>query len=757
MKENFFDDKNKEYVIGDMFPKRPWLNYAWNDSHVSCFNQFGFGMSRYTDKDGAKRNILQETDNRLIWIKDEQTGEYYAANRNYDNKSFDVFKTHVGMGYSKINCEYNGIKTTLKLFVPTNGLMEFWEIDVKNTSGVDKKISLYSYADIDMSVTDHYAYTAADFDKALNGIYCTHEAYKSPTCLSGVYFASNREITSYETTNRRFKGIYSDTGHPIEIKEDLLSSYGTCFENEITAVMQFKLKLKPNQTEKILFVLGASENKKQAQKAARAVLSEKVFEDEFEKLVNSINEFQDNVVIETPDAEINSRVNIWLKRQIELGKQWGRLCGKGFRDIMQDITGFVSLDNKNARARILYALEHQREDGNPIRLWEPLMTEVYVDGAVWMIYTVNVYLKETGDFSILDEKVKYYESDLEETVLEHCLRGMSYVQDNLGEHGLCLWGEGDWNDSLNGCGVLGKGESVWLSEATIKASNEFEEILRAAGKEEYIKPIREKADIMKGNILKYGWDKDHFIYGINDYGEKIGSYDTEEGKIFLNPQTWAILAGIIEGEEAERLMNTVEDKLGCDFGYVQQWPSHTKGTDKIGRSSYFQPGCYENGSVYNHGVSFKVVAETLINNGDRAFETLCRILPVNPKNDYVHSGVEPYAMSNMYLGPECETRRGEAPLSWITGTCGWLFRGVVEFIIGVSADFNGLKITPNIPKCWDKVKVKRVYRGCEYNITIDGVHSLDSFKIMVDGIEINGNIVPAFKDGKTHEVVVSKK
>ena len=756
MKKNFFDDKNKEYIIGDMFPKRPWLNYAWNDSYVSCFSQFGFGMSRYTDRTGFMRSILQVADNRLIWIKDEKTGEYYAANRNYDNKPFDVFNTQVGMGYSKINSEYNGIETTLKLFVPTSGLMEFWEVEVTNKSDEEKEISVYSHAEIDMAMTCHHAYSGIDFDKGLNGIYCSHEAYKSPTCLSGVYFATNREVTSYETSSTRFRGVCSDAGHPIAMKEDTLSNCGTCFENEITAVMQFELKLKPNQTEKLLFVLGASENKEQAQKVAKTVLSEKMFEDEFKKLVNGINEFQDNVVVETPDAEINSRVNIWLKRQIELGKQWGRLCGKGFRDIMQDITGFVSLDNKNARARILYALQYQREDGNPIRLWEPLMTEVYVDGAVWMIYTVNVYLKESGDFSILDEKVKYYESDIEETVLEHCLRGMSYVQDNLGEHGLCLWGEGDWNDSLNGCGILGRGESLWLSEATIKAANEIEEILRAAGKEEYIKPIREKADLMKENIFKYGWDKDHFIYGINDYGEKIGSYDTEEGQIFLNSQTWAVLAGIIEGEEAEKLMKVVEDKLGCDFGYVQQWPSHTKGTDKIGRSSYFQPGCYENGSVYNHGVSFKLVADALMNNGDRAFETLNRILPFNPKNNYVHSGVEPYAMTNMYLGPECKTRCGEAPASWITGTCGWLFRGVVEFIIGVSADFKGLKIKPNLPKCWDKVKVKRVYRGCEYNITIEGVHSRENFKIMVDGKEIEGNIVPSFADKKAHEVVVLK-
>lgn len=756
MKKGFFDDKNKEYIICDMFPKRPWLNYAWNDSQVSSFDQFGFGMSRYTDNTGFVREYLQHTDNRIIWIKDEKTGECFAANRNYDNKPFDIFNTQVGMGYSKINSQYNGIKTSFKIFVPSSGLMEFWETAVTNTSEEEKEISLYAYAAIDMSITFHHSYCAADFSDKINGIYCSHEAYKTPTSLSGIYFATNKEVTSYETTNRRFKGVYSDIGHPVGIKEDTLSNCGNCFENEVAAVLQFKLKLKPGQTETVLFVLGASESEEQAKGYVEAVLRKSVFDDELSKVIRGINDFHSNVMIETPDTEINSRINIWLKRQIELGKQWGRLFGKGFRDIMQDITSFVSLDSKNARSRILYACQYQRYNGNPVRAWEPLMPEVYVDGAVWMIYTVNVYLKETGDFSILDEKIKYFDSDNEESLLEHCLKGMSFVQDNLGEHGLCLWQEGDWNDSLNGCGILGKGESLWLSEATIKAANELEEILKAAGKESYIDEIRKKADLMTENIFKYGWDKDHFIYGINDYGEKIGSYDTAEGQIFLNPQTWAILAGIVDGENAKKLMDLVEEKLSCDFGYVQQWPSHSRGTDRIGRSSYFKPGCYENGSVYNHGVSFKVVAESLINEGDRAFETFNRISPNNPKNNYVHSGVEPYAMTNMYLGPECTVRQGEAPLSWVTGTCGWLFRGMIEFIIGVRADFNGLKISPNLPKCWDKVKVKRAFRGSQYNITIDGVHSGSEYKIAVDGVEINGNIVPAFADGKSHEVIVTK-
>ncbi len=753
---NCFVDEKKEYVISDMFPKRPWINYAWNDKYVSSFDQFGFGISRYTDRSGAFRNILNPGCNRLIFIKDEQTHEYYAANRNFDNKNFEVFETNVGMGYSVVKSKYNGISTSTKFFVPTEGLFECWEIELENTTDERKDISLYAYANVDMGVTVHYAYAEGHLSELFNGVYCSHDAYLSPTELTGVFFASNRKVDFYETTDRRFKGVYGEISHPDALNKETLSNENTCFENEIAPVLQFKVNLESKQKEKILFVLGACTSENAAADVCNAFLNKSVFEAEFLKLSKSIDDFQNRIVIDTPDKEINSRFNIWLKRQMEMGKQWGRMYGKGFRDIMQDISAFLSLDPENARSRILYALKYQRENGNPVRQWDPYVPEVYVDGAVWLFFTLNTYLKETNDFEILQEVVPYYESQLNETVLEHCFRGINFLQTNLGEHGLCLWGDGDWNDSLNGCGVLGKGESVWLSEATVKAAKDFAEILKASNNTEHVDEILQKAELMKNNIIKYGWDEDHFIYGINDYGEKIGSYDSAEGQIFLNPQTWAVLSGIIDGDDAKKLMDVVDEKLGCNYGFVQQFPSYSKGSDKIGRSSYFKPGCYENGSVYNHGVAFKIVSDCVLKDGDRAFDTLSRILPCNPDNTYEHSGVEPYAMSNMYLGPECESRRGEAPLSWITGTSGWVFRGIIENIIGVKADFEGLRIEPNLPQHFECVSVKRVFRNCVYNITINGVHSNDNYVIIVDGNRVDGNIVPVFNDNKEHNILVAR-
>lgn len=491
-----------------------------------------------------------------------------------------------------------------------------------------------------------------------------------------------------------------------------------------------------------------------AQACVDKYASEKEFANQLLLIDKNTRAYQDKIIIKTPDAEIDRRVNIWLKRQMDLGKQWGRIYGKGFRDTMQDIESFLPLDPELARKKIIYSIAHQRIDGNPIRMWEPLMTEVYTDGAVWMIFAVNAYLKETNDFSILNEKAAYYDSETEETILEHCIRGVNYLQENLGEHGMCLWLEGDWNDSLNGCGHEGRGETLWLSEAAVMAANELADILVKIGKQQDAAKFRDRAELMKQNILKYGWDKDHFIYGINDYDEKIGSYDSKEGQVFLNPQTWAILSGIVKGEQAKELMDLVERKLGCEYGYTQQYPSYTRGSDHIGRVSYFRPGLYENGSVYNHGVAFKAAADSIICDNNAALDTICRILPSNPANS--ESGVEPYAMSNMYLGPECLSRRGDAPLSWITGTCGWMFRDVMEGILGICAEYEGLRISPNLPDIWDEVNVIRTFRGCRYSITICGVHRGDKYEIYVDGNKITGNILPVFENFETHNVLVKR-
>ncbi|MDE5897337.1 MAG: hypothetical protein K2H43_05960, partial [Clostridia bacterium] len=410
----------------------------------------------------------------------------------------------------------------------------------------------------------------------------------------------------------------------------------------------------------------------------------------------------------------NSMVNIWLKRQMSLGKTWGRVYGKGFRDVLQDISGFVSLDVPAARERLLNALQYEFLSGNAIRMFDPILDYPYQDMPAWIAPALLTYLNESGDLSVLDEQIGYYDSDCVDSVLDHLKRANGYLFRTQGKRGLSLWGGGDWNDSLDNCGMQMKGESVWLSIAAVRAGKDFVSIMRLtddAEREKLVAETEQAIEKLKAAIIEYGFETDHFIYGFTDWDEKVGSDENEEGKIFLNPQTWAVMADILP-EKNLFLLDTVERRLKCDYGYVQNRPPYTQEDDHLGRLTYFGKGLYENGSVYNHGVMFKVVADCVAGRGDAALRTLELVRYDNPA--IPDSGVEPYAISNMYFGPDAVSKRGFAPQAWITGSAGWMYRAAVEYILGVSAAFNGLRVHPCLPSRWDSVRVTRVFRGATY-------------------------------------------
>jgi cellobiose phosphorylase len=368
---------------------------------------------------------------------------------------------------------------------------------------------------------------------------------------------------------------------------------------------------------------------------------------------------------------------------------------------------------------------------------------------------VLAYLKESGDLGLLEEEVGYYDSVIKESVLTHVKRGMEYLFSRQGVHGLGLWGGGDWNDALNTGGLEWKGESVWLSIATVKAGKDYIEILRVSKlseKEDLIAETQAKIVELEKNIQEYGFEEDRYIYAYNDWGEKVGSEESREGKHFLNTQTWAVIADIDEKATQEKVMDKVEENLRCEYGYMQMKPCYATPDDRLGRITYNQKGVYENGAVYLHGVMFKLVADCLLERGDNALKTLEMIRYDNPEN--LNSGVEPYAVSNMYYGPEAVAQKGFAPCSWITGSAGWLYRAITEFMLGIHAEFNGLRIAPVLPKAWGQVCVERIFRNVKYQIEIV---CGNEEKLLIDGKEVAGNLVPIFEKDSVHKVVCFMK
>lgn len=747
-------EKN-EYVITNMRPRRPLINYLWNEELVCQCDHFGNGFA-WRSIGTQQRDIERGT--RNVYVRDNDSGESYSANRNYDDLPFEKYECHVGLGYQTVVSEYKNLRVEYTVLVPTEKAVVLYKVKVKNTGNTDKNVSIYYTLSPKPDLSWHAAYGCSEFLKELNGLMYHHDGFRLPNDYTKVFVACDKEFDAYEVSSNRFYGEYNGERNPLSLKKDKLSSMGATFDGHISA-FQFDLKLKSGQEFEANFCAASVKTVEEAICLKNEFLSTGKFEIEKYKQVELNAKYQDVFTLSCPDEYLNQQVNSWLKRQISIGKTWGRLYGKGFRDVMQDITAFVSFEPSLAKKRILHALTYQYEDGNPIRMFEPNFHYPYNDGGVWITGAVLSYLNETGDFSILDEELTYLKGDSYEnssladsfitepyiagerkdSVLAHIEAAIDYLIGCRGKRDLVLWRGGDWNDSLNNAGLKNKGESVWLSIATVKAINELQEILTISNKDcEKIAIYEKSKDKLKSAIEKHGKINGRYIYGINDEDEIIGGED----RTFLNPQSWAVLANLTDKENLEKVMDHVESELKCDFGYVQCYPSFTQGKESIGRVSYFKPGLVENGGVYNHGVAFKIVADCMIGRGDKAYESLKLISCDNPKNP--NNGVEPYAVSNMYIGPENPYNAGFAPMSWITGTAGWIYRAVTEYVCGIKATPFGLKVEPCLPSAWQEIKVSRKFRGVIYNITIKRSQEKGLF---VDGVKTEGLTLPIRKDG----------
>ena len=760
MKNGYFSTENKEFIITDMYPRRPLINYLWNEGAVCSADQFGSGYAWISLGD-QHRNI--EKGERNFYIKDKKSGEYYSANRNHNSLPFDRHECHVGVGYHTVVSEYKGVRCEFTLLVPDGDSAVMYRIKAENISNVEKDLSLYFSLHVTPALSGHNSYGEADYSEKLGGLLYTHDGFRMPNNYTKLFVGSVKEHSAFDVSPARFFGLYTGDRDPVGLKEEKLSCFGSTYEDDYIAAFQFDARLLPGESFENDFCAFCARSEEECLETKNRLLIPARFDEELLKQKEMASSMSEVFTASTPDAYMNEQVTVWLKRQVSLGKTWGRLYGKGFRDVCQDITAFVSFDPPLARVRILHALKHQYEDGNPIRMFEPNFYYPYNDGGAWIPGAVLAYLNESGDLSILDEELPYLEGDSythakendsptfdpytpgkrKDSVLCHVKAAIDYLLGSRGQRNLVLWRGGDWNDSMNNVGLENKGESVWLSIATVKAINEFKEILNIYGTDEKTLEYYEtKKQELISAILTNGKIGDRFIYGINDKDTVVGGED----RIFLNPQTWATLAGIDTREALEKAMDEAEDKLKCDWGYVQCAPAYTEGDFNIGRVSYFKKGLFENGSVYNHGVAFKMVADCMLGRGNTAYKTLKLISCDNPKNPNLI--VEPYAVTNMYFGPENPYLPGYAPHSWITGTAGWIYRAITEYMLGVKPSINGLKIEPAIPCGWSGTSVSRKFRGETYNITY---LESDTPSLICDGKEVE--ILPLSGEGNIHTVI----
>jgi len=741
-----FSADNKEYIITEPFaPPRAQVNFLWNDTIISGVNQFGSGDGvfnnqtlMYNHPQGRVRLIRDGR--RYFYLRDMVTGEYWSNGLLPASRKGAKLTTHVGLGYSKFITDYHDIRCESRVFLAPDEPVEIWEFTLANSSNESRTLWLAPYVEWLLggyaTFSSPYSYLRSSYDPALKAVSSYNTSDERPHDRYNAFVATDGNVVQWCGGRRDFLGPFGSPSSPRAIEDGRMSCAESWCE-ELAGALAIEVSLKAGESKTITVLLGSFNAEEEKARLIRKVLPVDYRVEAWKKLIEDKQSMLEKVWIETPDPSINRLVNIWAKQQIQLCVEFGRDGARGFRDTLQDAWGIAPFNSPLARAKIIETLRHQHSDGHAVRGWLPLQPHHYSDGPAWIAPTIAAYLKESGDTSLLAERVPYLDKG-EATVLEHMLLGVRHLSEDLGAHGLVLAHEGDWNDSLNWMGRDGKGESVWTSMALYYSLNVIAEMATGLLQDSPLaSEMQQRAEKILTAIEKHGWDGDWYLAGWSDFGNPVGSRANREGKIFLNTQTWASLTGVAKGERLEKCWKAVDELLESAHGSLTLTPHYTAKDENVGRVTMLLPGMYENGTPYCHGTAFKIVADIAAGRADQGLASWYKVMPDNSKHPSSVSGCEPYAFTNQYLGP-ANGRAGDSISGWITGTAGWMFRAVIEYFCGVKPGYDGFTVEPCLPSEWNEAKIHRVLRGKAYDISI--VRKGNSYDITVDGAPYKGKI-----------------
>lgn len=757
----YFQNDGREFVVTEPRTPRPLTNYFWNDRFISGIGQHGGGAGTYKERpmqyiDPRGRALMVREGARHFYLRDAASGEAWSPGWHPVGTEVEAFSCTHGLGYSVIESQYKGIAARLRVFVGADHPCEIWTVTLSNRRNQPAEVQLFTFVDWLLQgytvYSDYFAYLHGEWDAALKGVVSFNEAVERPHGFYNGFVASSLAPAGFDTARRAFVGPYGYASMPAAVAEGRCG--GSLAECEcLCGALEHRLTLPAGAAESFHVYIGATDTLATARAAAASLSAEGAVEAQVAAVRERMDTLIDRLRVETPEARTNFLINGWIKRQIQLYAEVGSDNGRGFRDAMQLIWATASYDPPYTRGMLPECLQHQFADGHTLRGWLPIDEHHYSDGPVWIAPVIDAYLKETADTNVLDLEVPYFDAG-SDSVWGHLMRGLRHSSDDLGPHGLVRCHFGDWNDSLTGIGMGGKGESVWTSIAIVYALKLAAGIAERARQNTAERDeLLERAETLARAVHEHAWDGQWYLRAINDAGRPVGSAAESEGRIWLNPQVWAILAGIVDDDRREQLYRVIDEHLETDHGSKTLHPAYTRHDPGVGRVSALRPGIWENGTAYCHANGFKVIADCLGGRGDRAWASFQKALPDGAMNPSTHSGCEPYAMTNMYLGPESR-RAGQTQFAWMTGTAGWYYRALSEHILGVRADWDGLRVAPCLPSHWPAAKLTRTFRGARYRIEIQNPDARQSgpVQLTVDGRAIEGNLVPAFDDGGEHKI-----
>ncbi|KAF0135129.1 MAG: cepB [Candidatus Saganbacteria bacterium] len=783
MRYGYFDNENLEYVITRPDTPTPWINYIGGGQYGGIVSNTGGGYS--FDKDPKNKRVLRYRYNsipadqpgRYIYIKDGE--KYWSLTWSPTYHKMDSYECRHGMGYTTIKTESEKILGEVAYFVPDDSLpLEIWRVKIKNKSAHKRKIKLFSYCEFSFydAVKDQ---TNVDWCQQINQAnYKNNTIFWSPfmKTLGCTFFAANRKIHSFDTSREKFIGAYRSLANPIAVLK------GSCFNSETRrgngiGSVAIEIELNPNEEKETIFILGTTENKDKAMPLIKKYRDAKEVNSAFKSLKNRMKEYIDRFQVKTPDKDLNSMVNLWTQYQCKCAFNWSRFVslyqlgvnrGKGFRDTAQDTLGVMHTIPEEAKNTLIKLLKIQYKEGYAAHQFYPLTGEIdagdaaegtkkaakwYSDDHLWIVLAVCAYIKETGNFSFLNETIPYIQGG-NTSVLEHLESAINYSTTHIGKHGMCLAGWADWDDTLNLDTGKGEAESVWTTMLLGVALKEISHLYGALKKETHA----QKYDFIHKKFSKKinssaGWDGKWYLRAYTDEGKKVGTHLNEKAKIYLLSQSWAVMSGFATGKKAKTALDSAHKLLNTKYGLVLIWPAYDHFDWKIGGTTTYPPGAKENGGIFLQTNPWQIIAQTLVGDGEKAFQYYKQILP-SAKNDTAdHYEVEPYVYCQNILGKE-HPQFGLGRNSWLTGTAAWAMQAVSQYILGIKPDYDGLIIDPCIPAKWKGFEVKKYFRGSNYFITVRNPKGVNKGikSLTVDGKKYAGNKIPIFTDQQDHHI-----
>ncbi len=804
MRFGYFDDTNREYVIERPDTPRPWINYLGCESYFGIISNTAGGYSFYRDARLRRltryrdNNVPADTGGRYIYLRDNNSGEFWSPTWQPTRHQAERYSCRHGLGYSIIGSTYRGIEASTRYFVPLGQNLEVWQLTLKNHRDSKAQLSLFSVIefclwDAQDDGTNFQRNLSTGQVEVEDGVIYHKTEYRERRDHFA-FFACSGNVTAFETRRDAFLGSYRGWDRPLAVEEGALSN-GIAHGWYPVGSHQFNVDLAPGETYQAIFLLGYHENPRDQKfdPPVSQIINKKTVKPVIARFLNpqavdaafaDLKKYWDGLLAiyktETPDVHTNRMVNIWnpyqcmatfnISRSASLFES-GIGRGLGFRDSNQDLLGFVQMVPARARERILDLASTQLPSGGAYHQYQPLtkrgnndIGSGFNDDPHWLVLAVSAYIKETGDWSILDERVPYdNQPGTEEPLYDHLRLSFRYTLERIGPHGLPLIGRADWNDCLNlNCFSEESGqsfqtttnkdgkvaESVFIAGLFVHSAKEMSELARHRGLATDAEYYAGQAASMEAVINQHGWDGDWFIRAYDDFGNPVGSRRCEEGKIFVEPQGYCVLAGVgLNNGIALKALNSVKKHLATDHGIVLQQPPYSRYYLHLGEISSYPPGYKENAGVFCHNNPWVMIAEARIGRGEEAHEYYRRINPSAREEMSDLHGCEPYVYAQMIAGPDA-VHYGQAKNSWLTGAAAWNYVAITQWILGVRPAFDGLQISPVVPADWAECKVTRRFRGADYHINLQRAGEGNRVNLVVDGLPVPGDIVPLPRPGQ---------